>query len=41
MFMSYPAMNHLEVKLEQRPGGTHLDLRHRALGFIDPRTGRA
>src|SRR5438552_507442 len=36
MFMSYPALNHLEVKLEQRPGGTHLDLRHRAIGFIDP-----
>jgi hypothetical protein len=36
MFMSYPALNHIEVKLEQRPGGTHVDLRHRALGFIDP-----
>src|SRR5215467_6849595 len=36
MFMSYPALNHLEVKLEQRPGGTHVDLRHRAIGFIDP-----
>ena len=36
MFMSYPALNHLEVKLEQRPGGTHVDLRHRALGMIDP-----
>ena len=36
MFMSYPALNHLELKLEQRPGGTHLDLRHRAIGFIDP-----
>src|SRR5690242_21055053 len=36
MFMSYPALNHLELKLEQRPGGTRLDLRHRALGFIDP-----
>ena len=36
MFMSYPAVNHVEVKLEQRPGGTHLDLRHRAIGFIDP-----
>ncbi len=36
LFMSYPALNHLEVKLEQRPGGTHVDLRHRALGFIDP-----
>ncbi len=25
MFMSYPALNHIEVKLEQRPGGTHVD----------------
>ena len=36
MFMSYPAVNHLEIKLEQRPGATHVDLRHRAIGFIDP-----
>lgn len=36
MFMSYPALNHVEVKLEQRPGGTRVELRHRALGFIDP-----
>ena len=36
MFMSYPALNHIEVKLEQRPGGTHVDLRHRAVGLIDP-----
>ena len=36
MFMSYPALNHLEVKLEQRPGGTHIDLHHRAIGLIDP-----
>jgi hypothetical protein len=36
MFMSYPALNHVEVKLEQRPGGTRVDLRHRAIGFIDP-----
>src|ERR1700751_6051666 len=35
MFMSYPALNHVEVKLEQRPGGTHVDFRHRAIGFID------
>jgi hypothetical protein len=36
MFMSYPALNHVEVKLEQRAGGTHVDLRHRAVGMIDP-----
>jgi hypothetical protein len=35
LFMSYPALNHLEVKLEQRPGGTHVDFRHRAIGCID------
>jgi len=36
LFMSYPALNHVEVKLEQRSGGTHVDLRHRAIGLIDP-----
>ena len=36
MFMSYPALNHIEVKLEQRPGGTHVAFRHRAIGLIDP-----
>jgi hypothetical protein len=34
--MSYPAVNHIEVKLEERPGGTHVDFRHRAIGLIDP-----
>jgi hypothetical protein len=36
IFMSYPALNHLEFKLEQRPGGTNVQLRHRAMGFIEP-----
>src|SRR5664279_2753882 len=36
MFMSYPVLNHVEVKLEQKPGGARVDLRHRAIGFIDP-----
>lgn len=36
LFMSYPAVNHVEVRLEQRPGGTHMEFRHRAVGFIDP-----
>jgi hypothetical protein len=36
MFMSYPAMNHLELRLEQVAGGTTVNLRHRALGFLDP-----
>ena len=36
MFMSYPALNHVEVKLEQVAGGTKVSLRHRAIGFLDP-----
>lgn len=36
MYMSCPALNHIELKLEQRPGGTHLELRHRAIGLLDP-----
>ena len=34
MFMSYPAINHLEIKLEQITGGTSVKLRHRAIGMI-------
>src|SRR5271167_3390418 len=36
LIMSYPALNHIEVKLEQRPGGTRVAFRHRAIGLIDP-----
>ena len=36
MFMSYPAINHIELRLEEIPGGTKVALRHRAIGFIDP-----
>ena len=36
MFMSSPVLNHVEVKLEQQPGGTRVNLRHRAVGMIDP-----
>jgi hypothetical protein len=36
MFMSYPATNHLEVKLQEIAGGTRVALRHRAIGFIEP-----
>ena len=36
MFMSYPAINHVEVKLEEIPDGTKVTLRHRVLGMIDP-----
>ena len=35
MFMSYPALNHVEVKLLEISGGTKVTLRHRALGFLD------
>jgi hypothetical protein len=36
LFMSYPAMNHVEVRLDQIAGGTKVTLRHRAIGTIDP-----
>jgi hypothetical protein len=36
MFMSYPALNHVEIKLEQATSGVKVILRHRALGLIDP-----
>jgi Activator of Hsp90 ATPase homolog 1-like protein len=36
MFMSYPATNHVEVKVEPTSGGSRVTLRHRALGMIDP-----
>jgi hypothetical protein len=36
MFMSYPALNHIEVRLEEISGGTRVTLRHRALGMLDP-----
>ncbi len=36
MFMSYPAINHLEVKFAEVTGGTKVTLRHRAIGLIDP-----
>ena len=35
MFMSYPAINHVEVKLDQIPGGTKVTLRHRAIGLLE------
>ncbi len=35
MFMSYPAINHMEIKLEEIAGGTRLALRHRAIGMIE------
>jgi len=36
MFMSYPATNHLEVKVQKTPAGSKVTLRHRAIGMIDP-----
>jgi len=35
MFMSYPALNHVEVRLDPVGGGTRVTLRHRAIGFLD------
>ena len=35
MFMSYPALNHVEVRLDQIAGGTKVTLRHRAMGLLD------
>ena len=36
MFMSYPAQNHVEVKVEKTATGSRVTLRHRAIGMIDP-----
>jgi hypothetical protein len=36
MFMSYPAINHVEVKIDPAAGGCKVVLRHRAIGMIDP-----
>jgi hypothetical protein len=36
MFMSYPVINHVEVKIEPAASGCRIALRHRALGMIDP-----
>ena len=35
MFMSYPVVNHLEIKLEKVSAGTRVILRHRAIGMIE------
>jgi hypothetical protein len=36
LFMSYPALNHIEVKLEPVRETTRVTLRHRAVGMIEP-----
>jgi uncharacterized protein YndB with AHSA1/START domain len=35
MFMSYPVINHIEVKLTPVADGTKVTLRHRAIGMLD------
>ncbi|HZS47493.1 MAG TPA: SRPBCC domain-containing protein [Blastocatellia bacterium] len=36
MFMSYPAINHIEIKIAEAGQGCRVTLRHRAIGMIDP-----
>jgi len=36
MFMSYPAINHIEIKLDPIDDGTRVTLHHRAIGMIEP-----
>jgi len=36
LFMSYPANNHIEIKIEENEAGSRVTLRHRAVGMIDP-----
>jgi hypothetical protein len=36
MFMSYPAINHVQYRLTEQGAGTRLSLTHRALGEIPP-----
>ena len=36
MFMSYPANNHVEMKVEETGAGSTVTIRHRAIGMIDP-----
>ena len=40
MFMSYPANNHLEIKVKEVSGGVTVLLRHRAIAMIDPQHRR-
>jgi hypothetical protein len=36
MFMSYPAISHVQYRLEAQGAGTRLTLKHRAIGLLDP-----
>jgi len=38
MFMSYPVLNHFEVRLAEHEGKTRLNFRHRAIGQVDDQT---
>jgi hypothetical protein len=35
MFMSYPALNHIEIRLEPTAGGTKVSLHHRGIGLFE------
>ena len=36
LFMSYPAINHVELKFHETASGTRVTLRHRAIGMLEP-----
>ena len=36
LFMSYPAVSHVQLRLTEENGRTKLTFRHQALGLIDP-----
>ncbi len=36
LFMSYPAINHIEIKVVEADAGAKVTLRHRVIGMIDP-----
>ncbi len=36
MFMSYPVISHIQLRVEETPSGSDLTLIHRAIGRIDP-----
>jgi len=36
MFMSYAVTSHIQYRLMEKDGGTHLSLIHQAIGFIEP-----
>ena len=40
MFMSYPAINHVQYRLIDEDGKTRLKLTHRGMGLIDPEHAR-